>query len=426
MERILFKNIGNPGQSTLEVYKKSGGYSAWEKVLKEIKPEDLIEMVKKSGLRGRGGAGFPTGLKWSFVPKSSPEPKYLVCNADESEPGTFKDRELLEKDPHLVLEGVIISSYAVQAHTAFIYFRGEFSFPFEQMDKALEEAYQTGYLGKNILNSGYHLDVFLYRGGGAYICGEETALLESLEGNRGLARMKPPFPATSGLYASPTVVNNVETLANLPYIVLQGPEKFASLGTPKSTGTKIFSLSGHIQKPGNYELEMGTPLRYLIEECGGGIKNGKKLKTVIPGGPSVPMLSTEQLDTGLDFESLAEAGSLLGSGGVIVIDEDTCMVEVVTRLVDFFKHESCGKCTPCREGTVWLSKIVHRIESGEGKQKDLDLLLAVSDNIAGRTICALGDAAVVPVVSGLKLFRKEFEYHIENKKCQVGSKHPFN
>lgn len=419
VEKILFKYIEVPDQYKIDTYIKNGGYRALPKALKEYSPDDLIEMVKKSGLRGRGGAGFPAGLKWSFVPKGSPKPKFLLCNADEGEPGTFKDRWLIEKDPHQLIEGIIISSYAIEAHQAFIYIRGEFALGAERLEDALKEAYQRGYLGKNILGSGFDLDLDVYRGGGAYICGEETSLMESIEGNRGNPRLKPPFPASVGVYKNPTVINNVETLSNVPHIVLNGADWYANIGMPKSTGTKIFSLSGHVNKPGNYELPMGTPLRELIYDYGGGIKDDRKLKAVIPGGVSTPVLTSQILDVKMDFESLFEAGSLLGSGAVIVMDETTCMVKVAYRLSKFYEHESCGKCVPCREGTRWIRMIMERIESGKGREQDLNLLLGICSNIAGKTVCPMGDAAVVPIMSTIQKFRDEYEYHIKNKKCMV-------
>ena len=419
MEKILFKYINVPEQYKIDTYIKNGGYRALPKALKEYSPDDLIEMVKKSGLRGRGGAGFPAGLKWSFVPKDSPKPKFLLCNADEGEPGTFKDRWLIEKDPHQLIEGIIISSYAIGAHRSFIYIRGEFAFGAERLENAINEAYQKGYLGANILGSGFDLDLEVYRGGGAYICGEETSLMESIEGNRGNPRLKPPFPASVGVYKNPTVINNVETLSNVPHIVLNGADWYASIGMPKSTGTKIFSLSGHVNRPGNYELPMGTPIRELIYDHGGGIKDDRKLKAVIPGGVSTPVLTPQSLDVKMDFESLYEAGSLLGSGAVIVMDETTCMVKVAYRLSRFYEHESCGKCVPCREGTRWIRMIMERIENGKGREEDIDLLLDICTNIVGKTICPMGDAAVVPIMSTIEKFRDEYEYHIENKKCMV-------
>jgi NADH-quinone oxidoreductase subunit F len=419
MEKILFKYIDVPDQYKIETYIGNGGYQALPKALKEYSPHDLIEMVKKSGLRGRGGAGFPTGLKWGFVPKDSPKPKFLLCNADEGEPGTFKDRWLIEKDPHQLIEGAIISSYAIGAHRSFIYVRGEFALGAERLENAIKEAYQKGYLGENILGSGFDLDLEVYRGGGAYICGEETSLMESIEGKRGNPRLKPPFPASVGLYQSPTVINNVETLSNIPHIVLNGADWYAQMGMPKSTGTKIFSLSGHVKRPGNYELPMSTPLRELIYDYGGGIKDDKNLKAVIPGGVSTPVLTPQLLDVRMDFESLFEAGSLLGSGAVIVMDETTCMVKVAYRLSKFYEHESCGKCVPCREGTRWIRMIMERIENGKGREGDIDLLRDICSNIAGKTVCPMGDAAVVPILSTIEKFREEYEYHIKNKRCMV-------
>ncbi len=418
-KRVLFTHIDDPELHNITRALELGAYQAWPKVLKEIKREDLVQMVKDSGLRGRGGAGFPTGMKWGFVPVNSPKPKYLCCNADESEPGTCKDRVLMENDPHSVIEGVMIAAKAIDCHIAFFYVRGEYDLSMRRIEKAIKEAYERGYLGKNILGSGYDLEMVLHRGGGAYICGEETALLSSLEGEKGLSRIKPPFPAVSGLYACPTVVNNVETVANLPQIVLKGAQWYAAMGTEKSKGTRIFSVSGHVKKPGNYELELGTPLRTLIYDFAGGILDDKKLKAIIPGGSSVPVLMPDQLDTPLDFESVQAAGSMLGSGGVIVMHEDTCMVWVAEILAHFYMHESCGKCTPCRQGTGWLYEIVHRIEHGQGKMEDLATLEDLARNIEGNTICALGDAAAAPVLTTLKHFKDEYVYHIEHKKCQA-------
>ncbi len=418
-KRVLFEHIDDPELHNIARAMELGAYQAWPKVLKEIKREDLVQMVKDSGLRGRGGAGFPTGMKWGFVPVNSPKPKYLCCNADESEPGTCKDRVLMENDPHSVIEGVMIAAKAIDCHIAFFYVRGEYDLSMKRIEKAIKEAYERGYLGKNILGSGYDLEMVLHRGGGAYICGEETALLSSLEGEKGLSRIKPPFPAVSGLYACPTVVNNVETVANLPRIVLKGAQWYASMGTEKSKGTRIFSVSGHVKKPGNYELELGTPLRTLIYDFAGGILDDKKLKAIIPGGSSVPVLMPDQLDTPLDFESVQAAGSMLGSGGVIVMHEDTCMVWVAEILAHFYMHESCGKCTPCRQGTGWLYEIVHRIEHGQGKLEDLATLEDLARNIEGNTICALGDAAAAPVLTTLKHFKDEYVYHIEHKKCKA-------
>lgn len=425
MERkVLFEKVDNPDQHKVATYVAGGGYTSWEKVLKTLKPEEVTEMVKNSGLRGRGGAGFPTGVKWGFVPKDSPKPKYLVCNADESEPGTCKDRVLLENDPHRVIEGMAIAAYAIGSHHAFIYIRGEYVFPAERIRAAVEEAYEKGYVGKNVFGSGYDLEMTVHTGGGAYICGEETSLLNSLEGKRGMSRMRPPFPAIEGLYACPTVVNNVETLANLPGIIEKGAEWYAGMGTEKSKGTRIFCLSGHVKNPGNYELELGTPLRHLIYDIGGGILDDKKLKAVIPGGSSTPVLKPDQIDVALDFEAVAEVGSMLGSGGVIVMHEDTCMVWAAKVLAYFYMHESCGKCTPCRMGTQWMFQILDRIENGQGKPGDIDQLLDTCDNIEGQTICPLGDAAAMPIRAFAKAFREEFEYHIEHKKCMVENKFP--
>ncbi len=419
MEKILFKYIDVPDQYKIDTYIRNGGYRALPKALKEHAPDQIIEMVKTSGLRGRGGAGFPAGMKWGFVPKESPHPRFLICNADEGEPGTFKDRALIENDPHQLIEGIIIASYAIGAHQAFIYIRGEFYFGAKRLQEAIDESYQKGYLGKNVLGSGFDLDLDIHRGGGAYVCGEETSLMESIEGKRGNPRLKPPFPASVGLYKNPTVINNVETLSNVPHIVLNGGEWYAKIGTPKSTGTKIFSLSGHVNRPGNYELPMGVPLRDLIYEYGGGIKNDRKLKAVIPGGVSTPVLTADLVEVKMDFDSLYEAGSLLGSGATIVMDETTCMVKVAYRISKFFEHESCGKCVPCREGTRWIRQIMERIETGKGREEDIELLRDICANIAGNTVCPLGDAAVVPIQSTIEKFRDEYEYHIKNRKCMV-------
>ena len=420
MEKILLRNIDVPDSHALATYMSRGGYRSWPEVVQNMKPEQLIEVVKASGLRGRGGAGFPTGMKWSFVPKDSPKPKYLVCNADESEPGTFKDRLLIEKDPHAIVEGTLISAYAIQSHTAFIYIRGELVFGTTRLERAVEEAFQAGYIGKNIFGSGYDLDLIVHRGAGAYICGEETALLSSLEGSRGWPKVKPPFPATHGLFGCPTVVNNVETLAALPWIIAHGAAAYAAIGTEKSKGTKLFSVSGHIAKPGVYELEMGYPFKKFLDEDCGGVANGKKLKGVIPGGGSMPVLRPEEIEkVNLDYESVQAAGSLLGSGGVIVMDETTCMVRAAWNLARFFAHESCGQCSPCREGCHWMEKIFHRIEHGNGEKNDLDLILNISGNIMGNTICPFGDAAAMPAAAFIKKFRDEFEAHIAAKKCTV-------
>jgi NADH-quinone oxidoreductase subunit F len=420
MEKLLLRNIDVPDSHMLATYQSRGGYAAWRKVVQSMKPAQLIEEVKASGLRGRGGAGFPTGMKWSFVPRESPKPKYLVCNADESEPGTFKDRLLIEKDPHAIIEGTLIAAFAIQSATAFIYIRGEMAFGTKQLERAVEEAYQAGYIGKNILGAGYDLDMIVHRGAGAYICGEETALLSSLEGGRGWPKVKPPFPATHGLFGCPTVVNNVETLAALPWIIERGPAAYAAMGTEKSKGTKLFSVSGHIARPGVYELEMGYPFKKFLDEDCGGVAGGKKLKGVIPGGGSMPVLCPDELEgVNLDYESVQAAGSLLGSGGIIVMDETTCMVKAAWNIARFFAHESCGQCSPCREGCHWMEKIFHRIEQGEGQTGDLDLILNVSSNIMGNTICPFGDAAAMPAAAFIRKYREEFEAHIAQKRCTV-------
>jgi len=418
-EPVLLKNMMQPGYTgSLADYERAGGYQAIRKVLGKLSPPDVTNLVKRSGLRGRGGAGFPTGVKWSFIPKDHPGPRYLCCNADESEPGTFKDRQLMERDPHQMIEGMILASYAIGVRTAYIYIRGEFALAAKIVERALSEAYQAKYLGEDILGSGFAVDIYLHRGAGAYICGEETALLESLEGKRGLPRSKPPFPATHGLFGKPTVVNNVETLANLPHIVNQGPEWFAALGSPpKSAGTRVFCLSGHIKRPGNYEVPMGITFREMIYEIAGGMRTSKPLKAFIPGGASAAFLTPEHLDVKMDFESVAQAGSMLGSGGVTVMEEGTCMVWAAENLLHFFYHESCGKCTPCREGSSWLLQILERIEHGLGHPKDIDTMLRLCPNIAGRTVCAFGDAAIAPILSTLQYFRDEYDTHIREHRC---------
>ncbi|PWB80282.1 MAG: NADH-quinone oxidoreductase subunit F [Candidatus Methylomirabilota bacterium] len=423
-EKILTKRFEIPGYGgSLKEYEATGGYQAIAKALKEHAPAGLIDLVKRSGLRGRGGAGFPTGVKWGFVPKDPELPKYLICNADESEPGTFKDRELIMRDPHQLLEGVMLASYAIGSRTAYIYIRGEFVAGARILEQAIGEAAARGLLGKDILGSSFSLEIHAHRGAGAYICGEETALLESLEGKRGLPRLKPPFPATSGLYRKPTVINNVETLSNIPHIVLRGAEWFAGIGTPKSTGTRIFGVSGHVRRPGIYERPIDVPMRELIFEHAGGIREGRRLKAVIPGGSSVPVLTEQHLDTRMDFESLATAGSMAGSGGLIVMDETTCMVRVGEIVSRFYHHESCGQCTQCREGTAWLHKTLRRIEEGRGRTADLDLLVDICDNMKGKTICPLSDAAAMPIESYLKYFRDEFERHVAARGCPFGPAH---
>jgi len=425
-EKILTRYRDNHNYTgTIDEYIAQGGYQALPKALRVFRPADLIEAVKRSGLRGRGGAGFPCGVKWGFIPRDSLKSKYLVCNCDESEPGSFKDRMLIEEDPHQLIEGIVIGSYAIGCHLAFIYCRGEFVDGAKVLERALREAYGRGYLGKDILGSGFDLDVYVHRGAGAYICGEETGLLESLEGKRGQPRMKPPFPAISGLYRSPTVVNNVETLCNIPHIVARGAEWYAGIGPPKSTGTRLFSMSGHVERPGNYELPMSVTLRELIFEHAGGIRNNRGLKAVIPGGSSAPVLTEQHLDVAMDFESLAAAGSMGGSGGVIVMDDTVCMVRVGEIVSRFYHHESCGQCTQCREGTAWLHKVLRRIERGQGRKEDLDLLVDMCDNMKGKTICVLSDAAAMPIESYLKYFREEFEVHIRERACPFEGKGAF-
>ena len=401
-------------------YMRRGGYSALKKVLDEkISPEQIVNEVKKSALRGRGGAGFPTGLKWGFMPKSFAGEKYLVCNSDEGEPGTFKDRDIMRYNPHIIIEGMAIAAYAMGVKTGYNYVHGEVWDCYERMEEALEEARAAGFLGNKILGSDFSFQLYNHHGYGAYICGEETALLESLEGKKGMPRFKPPFPASFGLYGKPTTINNTETLACVPSIVLNGSEKFLSIGRPNNGGTKIFSVSGHINHPGNYEVPLGTPFAKLLE-LAGGMRGGRQLKACVPGGSSMPVLPAHiMLATDMDYDSIAKAGSMLGSGGVIIMDETVCMVQALLRLSYFYFEESCGQCTPCREGTGWLYRVVNRIEHGQGRQEDLDLLLNVADNIAGRTICALGDAAALPVKSFITHFRDEFQHHIEHKECLV-------
>jgi NADH-quinone oxidoreductase subunit F len=412
MTQILFKNINMKDLHTMKVYEEQGGYRSLKKAFAQ-KPEEIVEAVKASGLRGRGGAGFPAGLKWSFLAKDV-FPRYLCCNADESEPGTCKDRELMLKNPHMLIEGMILCSYACRVETGYIYLRGEFHDLNFIMEKALEDAYAKGYLGKNILGSGFNLDIYTHLGAGAYICGEESALLNSLEGERGEPRMKPPFPAVEGLYAKPTVVNNVETLCVVPYIVNEGAEKYASLGTEKSKGTKLVSVSGHVKKPGNYEVVLGTPIREIIYDLAGGIRDGNKLKAFIPGGSSVPMLPADQVDVSYDYESLAAAGTMLGSGAMIVIDDSVNIVETTLRLISFYMHESCGKCTPCREGTRWLYQIVEKIMQNKGQLEYIEKMEDICDNMNMKAFCPLADACVSPVVSSIKYFRSDYEEYFKN------------
>ena len=404
----------------LQDYEARGGYEALKEILREkISPEDVIAEVKKSALRGRGGAGFPTGLKWSFMPKHYTGQRYLVCNSDEGEPGTFKDRDILRYNPHTVIEGMIIGAYAMGISVGYNYIHGEIWDVYERFEEALDEARTAGYLGRNILGSDFSFDLFAHHGFGAYICGEETALLESLEGKKGQPRFKPPFPASYGLYGKPTTINNTETFAAVPWIIRNGGEAFLGMGQPNNGGTKLFSVSGHVARPGNYEIRLGTPFAELLEMAGG-MRDGRTLKACIPGGSSMPVLPGDiMLATDMDYDSIAKAGSMLGSGAVICMDDRTCMVRALLRLSYFYYEESCGQCTPCREGTGWLYRMVHRIEHGQGRPEDLDLLNSVADNIQGRTICALGDAAAMPVRAFIKHFRDEFAYHIEHKKCIV-------
>jgi NADH-quinone oxidoreductase subunit F len=408
---------------TLENYRKVGGYEAWSKIINEkIPPTDIIEIVKDSGLRGRGGAGFPTGLKWSFMPQNIDTPKYVVCNSDESEPGTCKDRDILRFNPHSLVEGLAIACYAMSTKVAYNYVRGEFmDEPYQRFEQALKEAYEQGYLGKNVMGSGVEVEIYGTLGAGAYICGEETALLESLEGKKGQPRFKPPFPANFGLYGKPTTINNTESFASVPSIIRNGADWFAEIGVPNSGGTKCFSVSGHVNNPGNFEVPLGMPFADLLE-LAGGVRNGNQLKAVIPGGSSVPVMHGEDMmEVNMDYESIQKAGSYLGSGAVIIMDETTCMVRMLERISRFYFSESCGQCTPCREGTGWLYRVIKRIENGEGEQEDLDKLIDVANKIEGRTICALGDAAAWPVQSFVKRFRDEFQYHIDNKCCMPGT-----
>ncbi|MBF0183656.1 MAG: NADH-quinone oxidoreductase subunit NuoF [Magnetococcales bacterium] len=419
MTKIVYKHIHLENSHTLAVYKSAGGYQALEKAL-TLSGDDIIDEVKRSGIRGRGGAGFPAGLKWSFIPKDD-RAKYLVCNADEGEPGTCKDRDILRYVPHQLIEGMIIAGYAVRAERGYIYIRGEFYREAERVQAAIDEAYAAGYLGDNVMGRGVRFDLAVHRGGGAYVCGEETGLIESLEGKKGQPRLKPPFPANIGLYGGPTVINNVETLTSVPDIILNGGAWYSSLGVDKSTGTKVFAVSGHVNKPGNYEVELGIPLKVLLEEYAGGIRGGwDNLKGVIPGGASSPVLTKTVCETvTMDYDAISKAGSMLGSGAVIVLDRSVCIVRAIARLSRFYRHESCGQCSPCREGTGWLSQIMQRIEQGKGVREDIDLLLSVAGNIQGKTICALGDAAAMPVVGAIRAFREEFEYHVEHGRCMV-------
>ncbi|MDH5216266.1 MAG: NADH-quinone oxidoreductase subunit NuoF [Gammaproteobacteria bacterium] len=420
VNEVCFRTLQEEKPWTIETYQRNQGYDAWKKILKEkTSPEDIINEVKISALRGRGGAGFPTGLKWSFMPRNTPGQKYIVCNSDEGEPGTCKDRDILRFNPHALVEGMAIAGYTIGATKGYNYIRGEFWEPFERFQAAIEDARAAGLLGKNIMGSGIDFDIDVHLGAGAYICGEETALLESIEGKKGQPRFKPPFPASYGLYGRPTTINNTETLSSIPSIMREGGQWFLNLGKPNNGGTKLFSVSGHVNKPGNYEIAMGTPFSELLEMAGG-VWKGRKLKAVIPGGSSTPVVPGDvMMGVNMDYDSIGKAGSMLGAGSVIVMDETTCMVKALARIAHFYMEESCGQCTPCREGTGWLSRVVHRIEHGKGRPEDLDLLDDVAAKIEGHTICALGDAAAMPVASFIKHFRDEFQYHIDHKKCMV-------
>ncbi len=419
-DALIMKDV-NGLNWRLADYESRDGYRALKRILAEkITPDQVIAEVKKSALRGRGGAGFPTGLKWSFMPKNYPGQKYMVCNSDEGEPGTFKDRDLLRYNPHVVIEGMAIAGYATGSTVGYNYIHGEIWDVYERFEEALDEAYGAGLLGENILGSGVHFDLYAHHGWGAYICGEETALLESLEGKKGQPRFKPPFPASYGVYGKPTTINNTETFAAVPWIILNGGDKYLELGRPNNGGTKLFSVSGDVAEPGNYEVRLGIPFAELLGMAGG-MRDGRTIKAVIPGGSSMPVLpGAVMMQTDMDYDSIAKAGSMLGSGAVIVMDDTRCMVRCLERLSYFYFEESCGQCTPCREGTGWLYRMVHRIETGRGRIEDLEILVNAADNIAGRTICALGDAAALPVKSFIQHFRPEFEHHIRHKRCLVG------
>ncbi|MCL2344758.1 MAG: NADH-quinone oxidoreductase subunit NuoF [Desulfobulbus sp.] len=417
---VLMAGLDGDRGWRLQDYVARGGYVQLRRILESKQaPDDVIAEVKQSALRGRGGAGFPTGLKWSFMPKSFQGDKYVVCNTDEGEPGTFKDRDIMACNPHAVIEGMAIAAYAVGANRGYNYIHGEIWELYQRFEEALDEARAAGFIGQNILGSGFNFELFAHHGYGAYICGEETALLESIEGKKGQPRYKPPFPASFGLYGKPTTINNTETFAAVPFILKMGGEAYLNLGKPNNGGTKLFSVSGHVNRPGNYEVPLGTSFATLLDMCGG-MRGGRKLKAVIPGGSSAPVLPGEIImDCTLDYDAISKAGSMLGSGAVIVMDETVCMVKALERLSFFYHEESCGQCTPCREGTAWMYKVIHRIENGQGRPEDLDLLTSIPANIAGRTICALGDAAAFPVQSFIKHFRSEFEHHIEHKCCLV-------
>ena len=416
--RVVSKNFGVEGSETLDVYLANDGYKAFLKA-KEMTPEAIVEEVKTSALRGRGGAGFPTGLKWSFVPRTSPKQRVIIVNADESEPGTCKDRLLMEYDPHQLIEGILIGALAVDAHVGYIYIRGEYRYLIDEMDRAIEESYAKGYLGKNVAGTGFQFDLYTHSGAGAYECGEETALLDSIEGKRGIPRMKPPFPAVAGAWALPTLLNNVETFSAIPPIIRNGGAAFAALGTPKNGGTRLVCISGHVNKPGVYELPLGYSMTKAIYEVAGGIPGGKKLKAVVPGGSSCPILKADECDIAMDYDTLAKVGSMLGSGGMVVLDETTDMVRFALRIMKFYAHESCGWCIPCREGTTWLKKILQRFYEGQGRREDISLLGELSKNMLGRTFCALGDAAALPTISIVEKFTEDFEVYLARQEVMV-------
>jgi NADH-quinone oxidoreductase subunit F len=412
---LISKRWGIRDSHKIDVFLQHDGYRGLEKALKEMTPDGIIDEVKKSNLRGRGGAGFPTGMKWFFVPKDSPKPKYVICNADESEPGTCKDRPLMEMDPHQLIEGMVIAGRAIGSHQGFIYIRGEYRYVLDIVDAAIAEAYSRGYLGKNILGTGFDFDLLIHTGAGAYECGEESALMESLEGKRGYPRIKPPFPAVVGLYGCPTIINNVETLSAVPSIILEGGDSYANRGTPKNGGTRMLCIAGHINKPGIYEVPLGMNMKKFIYEVAGGIPGNKKIKAVIPGGSSCPLMSADEIDIPMDYDSVAKAGSMLGSGGMVIMDEDTCMVDMARRIMHFYAHESCGWCIPCREGTTWLRKILERFHAGLGRAEDIDIIADLAKNMLGRTFCPLGDAAAMPTISIMKKWRGEFEEHLKGR-----------
>ena len=424
MNEVCFKNLDKKNPASFATYESTGGYKVWRKILNgELTPEDILAELKTSGLRGRGGAGFPTGLKWSFMPRNQEGQKYVVCNSDEGEPGTCHDRDILRYNPHSVIEGMAIAGFVMNATVGYNYIRGEFMEPYYRFEEALKDAYDAGLLGKSIQGGVVSFDLYTHLGAGAYICGEETALLESLEGKKGQPRFKPPFPANVGLYGKPTTINNTETFASVPEILSQGGQWFADLGVENSGGTKCFSVTGNVKNPANFEVPMGTPFSKLLE-LAGGLKEGRTLKAVIPGGSSTPLLSADTaMNMTMDYDSIANAGSMLGAGSVIIMDDTTCMVKTLTRLAHFYYDESCGQCTPCREGTGWLYRVLQRILDGNGKNEDLDLLVSVGEKISGNTICALGDAAATPVESFIRHFRHEFEYYIKHGRSIVESEH---